>query len=251
MNKTVAVPPQTIKDNQLKDCVYLVTGASGGLGKATSLALAKAGATVVLTGRNESKLDELYDEIEAAGYPTPAIIPFDLEQTDEENYTQLIHSIYNEFKRLNGLVNAACYMGVIGPIGSQVSSEWLKVQQVNVNAAALISKVCLPLLQQSEHASITFISDSSARQSKAYWGAYGVSKVSIESFSAILADELEDTTVVSNVFIPGPCELPIRKKTHPGVENYEPNSVRDVAESLINVVLTSESGLCYTPSVNG
>jgi len=251
MNKTLPAPPQEIKENQLKDCVYLVTGASGGLGKATSLALAKTGATVILTGRNESKLDAIYDEIEAAGYPTPAIIPFDLEQTDEDNYKQLIQSIYNEFKRLDGLVHAACHMGIIGPIGSQDSSEWQKVMQVNVNAAALISKVCLPLLQQSEHASITFVSDSSARQSKAYWGAYGVSKVGIESLSLILADELEDTPVVSNVFIPGACELPIRKKTHPGVENYQPNSVHEVAESLVNVIISSESGACYTHSVSG
>ncbi|MEO1889023.1 MAG: SDR family NAD(P)-dependent oxidoreductase [Cycloclasticus sp.] len=250
MNKTVPVPLLEIKKNQLKDRVYLVTGATGGLGKAASLALAKTGATVVLTGRNENKLDAIYDEIEAAGYPTPAIIPFDLEQTDEDNYKQLIHSIYNEFKRLDGLVHAACHMGIIGPIGSQDSSEWQKVQQVNVNAAALMSKVCLPLLQQAEHASITFISDSSARQSKAYWGAYGVSKVGIESLAVMLADELEDTTVVSNVFIPGACELPIRKKTHPGVENYQPNSTHDAAESLVKVVLSPESGVCYSHSVN-
>ncbi|MBL4743257.1 MAG: SDR family NAD(P)-dependent oxidoreductase [Cycloclasticus sp.] len=246
MNKTLPVVAQEIKEGQLKGRVYLVTGATGGLGKATSLALAKYGATVILTGRNESKLDALYDEIEAASYPTPAIVSFDLAQTEEDSYKQFINSIFNEFKRLDGIVNAACHIGAIGPIGSQDSSEWLKVQQVNVNAAALMSKICLPLLQQSEHASITFISDSSARQSKAYWGAYGVSKTSIESFAMMLADELEDTTVVSNVFIPGPCELPIRKKTHPGVESYKKNSIHDAVESLLNVVISSESGACYT-----
>ncbi|PHS70554.1 MAG: short-chain dehydrogenase [Cycloclasticus sp.] len=234
MNNKVPTSTQTLKGR-----VYLITGASGGLGHTTSLAMAKYGATVILTGRNEKKLDALYDQIEEAGYPTPAIIPFDLMQTDEDIYKQFIQSIYNEFKQLNGLVNLACYMGIVGPLGSQEHSEWQKVMQVNVNASALMSKVCLPLLQQSEQASITFISDSSARQSNAYWGAYGVSKVAVESFSNILADELEETSVVSNVFIPGPCILPLRKKTHPGEEDLGLNTAEEVAESLVISVLNN------------
>ncbi|HIG79732.1 MAG TPA: SDR family NAD(P)-dependent oxidoreductase, partial [Cycloclasticus sp.] len=95
MNKTVDIPSLEITNNQLKNKVYLVTGASGGLGKATSLALAQQGATVILTGRNEEKLKAIYDEIEAADYPTPAMIPFDLEQADEDVYQQLIQSIYS------------------------------------------------------------------------------------------------------------------------------------------------------------
>lgn len=246
MNKSVPVISIETHHNQLKDRVYLVTGATGGLGRETSIALAKLGATVILTGRNEKKLEALYDEIEQVGYPIPAIIPFDLLQTDEEIYKQFINSIYNEFKRLDGLVHVACDMGIIGPIGSQDGSVWQKVLQTNVNSAALLSKVCLPLLQQSKQASISFISDSSARQSNAYWGAYGVSKVAIESFSSILADELDATTVVSNVFIPGPCILPIRKKTHPGEEESNLSTSAGLADRLLNVILTDESGQCYT-----
>lgn len=245
MNKTVTILPLEIEKNTLKDKVYLVTGASGGLGKETALSLAELGATVILTGRNDTKLNTLYDEIVAAGYPTPAIIPFDLEQTDEEIYQQFAQSIYNEFKQLDGLVHVACHLGIVGPLNSQASSQWQKTLQVNINAAALLSKVFLPLLEQSSHASITFISDSSARQSKAYWGAYGVSKVAIESFAMMLADELEDTSVSSHVFIPGVCELPIRKKTHPGFERYEDNSRQLAAKRLVSVVISKESGLCF------
>jgi len=246
MNKSVSVASLETHKNQLKDHVYLITGSTGGLGRETSIALAKLGATVILTGRNEKKLEALYDEIEQAGYPTPAIIPFDLEQTDEDIYKQLISSIYNEFKRLDGLVNVACNMGIIGPIGSQDGSVWQKVLQVNLNSAALLSKVCLPLLHQSKQPSISFISDSSARKSNAYWGAYGISKVAIESFSTMLADELDATNVVSNVFIPGPSILPIRKKTHPGEEEINLSSSSDLANSLINVILSKESGQCFT-----
>lgn len=246
MNNAQPISSQGIEKNSLKDRVYLVTGATGGLGKATSMALAKYGATVVLTGRNEKKLDTIYDQIKAAGYPTPAIIPFDLEQKDENIYHQLINSIYNEFKRLDGVIHAACHLGVIGPIGSQDSSEWQKSQQVNVNAAALLNKVSIPLLQQAKHASITFISDSSARQSKAYWGAYGISKVAMESFSAMLADELEDSSVVCNVFIPGPCALPIRKKTHPGENSSKLATADQLAERIMTLSITNSSGKTFS-----
>ncbi len=246
MNKSVPVPSLDIQENQLKGRVYLVTGATGGLGQSISLALAKLGASVVLTARSEEKLEALYDKIEEAGYPTAAIIPFDLEQTEEDIYKQFINSIYNEFKQLDGIIHTACNMGIIGPIGSQDGSVWQKVQQINLNSAALLSKVCIPLLQQSAHASLSFISDSSARQSKAYWGAYGVSKVAIESFSAMLADELESTSVVSNVFIPGPCILPIRKKTHPGEDETRLSTSPELANSLLKVVLSEQSGQCFS-----
>ena len=58
--------------NSLKDKVILVTGATGGFGKAMSLAFAAAGATVILLGKNVRLLENLYDEIEQAGYPQPA-----------------------------------------------------------------------------------------------------------------------------------------------------------------------------------
>lgn len=245
MNKPVPVPSEKTKPNQLNNRVYLVTGASGGLGRETSLALAKLGATVILTGRNEDKLNRLYDDIEQAGYPTPAIIPFDLEQTDEQPYTQLTESIYNEFKRLDGIVHLACQLGVIGPIASQDATEWIKVQQVNLNASFMLNKVSLPLLAQSDKASITFVSDSSARHSKAYWGAYGVSKKSVESFACMLADELEGSSVNCNVFIPGPSVLPIRKKTHPGEENAILQAATSAADAALQVILSKESGQIY------
>ena len=245
MNTPLPIPTQTLSPQQLKHHVYLLTGATGGLGRVTALSLAKLGATVILSGRNEDKLNHLYDEIEKRGYPTPAIIPFDLEQVEEDRYTQLINSIYNEFKKLDGIIHAACQLGVIGPLASQDSSFWLNVQQVNVNACFLINKVCSPLLSRSEHASITMVSDSSARQEKAYWGAYGVSKSALESFSNILADEQEDSSINCNIFIPGPSLLPIRKKTHPGEESAKLAQAELVGEAITQVILSPKSGQVY------
>jgi len=246
MTKLLSVSTLSNKDTNLNGCVYLVTGASGGLGGATSLALAKQGATVILSGRNEEKLNTIYDQIEQAGYPTPVIFPFDLEAQDDDIYKQFSQSIYNEFKKLDGIVNAACQIGIIGPIASQKGSEWNKVMQVNVNACLMLSKACLPLLQQSSSSSITFISDSSARNNKAYWGAYGTSKVALESFTSILADELESSTINCNVFVPGPSLLPIRKKTHPAESEKNLSLPVQLANAIVQTSLSKQSGQVYT-----
>jgi len=246
MNNTSSLPTAKTASNQLMNKIYLVTGASGGLGRVAAMALAKQGATVILSGRREAVLNTLYDEMEQAGYPTPAIIPFDLEQKEEEDYAKLIHSIYNEFKQLDGIIHAACSLGVIGPINSQTDQLWQSSIQVNVNACFLLNKVCLPLLQQSERGNIVFISDSSARQGKAYWGGYGVSKSALESFSSQLADELDSTSVHCNVFIPGPSLLPIRKKTHPGEEENGLYMPEQLADGIVKVCLTEKTGQFFT-----
>jgi NAD(P)-dependent dehydrogenase (short-subunit alcohol dehydrogenase family) len=74
----------------------------------------------------------------------------------------------------------------------------------------------LPVLQKSRHASIVFTSDSSARHTPAYSGAYGVSKVALEGLAKILAEELESSNKIRvNTLIPGPVDSPLRKRAYP------------------------------------
>ena len=73
-------------ENLLKDKVILVTGASAGIGRAISLAYARFGATVVLLGKTIKELEKVYDEIEAAGYPEPAIYPLNMEGANAKDY---------------------------------------------------------------------------------------------------------------------------------------------------------------------
>src|SRR6185295_11168719 len=87
----------------LRERVVLVTGATGGLGRATSLAAADAGATVVLLGRKVRALEKLYDEIESRGGAKPAVYPMDLAGATPRDYVDLSDSIEREFGRLDGL----------------------------------------------------------------------------------------------------------------------------------------------------
>ncbi len=98
-----------------KDRIILVTGAGAGIGRAVALALAAHGATVILLGRTQAKLEAVYDEIKAAGGPEPALAPVNLEVARPEDYRELATLFDKEFGRLDGVLHNASVLGDITP----------------------------------------------------------------------------------------------------------------------------------------
>ncbi|MES9986846.1 MAG: YciK family oxidoreductase [Candidatus Thiodiazotropha endolucinida] len=202
--------------NLLKERIILITGAGSGIGQAAAKKFAEHGATVVLLGRNERRLEETYDQIDAAGWPTPALIPFDLEKAPKEDYYALGESLYQEFGQLNGLLHNAAKLALLSRIDDFDPETWNSVIQVNLNAAFLLTQACLPLLRKAEDASILFTSDQVGRKGRAYWGAYGVSKFAVEGLMQTLADELENSQIRVNSIAPGPTQTSLRAWAYPG-----------------------------------
>ncbi len=201
----------------LRDRVILVTGAAEGIGRAASRAFADYGATVVLLDRERNPLDSLYDEIEAAGGPEPAIFPFDLECHDEREYLGLAAALEQEFHRLDGLLHNAATAPFLSRIDDYDLKLWDQVLQVNLTAPFLLTQTCLPLLRRARDASVVFTSDRVGRRGRAYWGAYGVSKFGLEGLTQILADETRDSSAIRvNSVDPGPVRTNLRARLYPG-----------------------------------
>ncbi len=201
----------------LRDRTILVTGAGDGLGKATALAYARHGATLILLGRTIRKLEKTYDEIQEAGGPEPAIYPMNLEGAAPKDYEDLASTLTREFGKLHGLVHNAAELGSLTPIDHCRVEEWYKVLQVNLNAPFLLTQACLPLLRQSGDTSVIFISDAVGRKAKAYWGAYAVSKFGLEGLMQVLADETENSgTIRCNSYDPGVLNTQLRRNAYPG-----------------------------------
>src|SRR5690606_7183045 len=156
--------------------IVLVTGAGDGLGRAASLAYASHGATVILLGRTVAKMEKVYDEIEAAGGPQPAIMPLDLAQASDDDWQQLAEGVAQTFGRLDGLLHNASVLGLRTTLQAYPTAQWNQVMQVNLNAVFALTSNLLGLLAQSDDASIILTSSSVGRAPRAYWGAYAVAK---------------------------------------------------------------------------
>jgi NAD(P)-dependent dehydrogenase (short-subunit alcohol dehydrogenase family) len=200
----------------LRDRVVLVTGATGGLGRATSLAAAAAGATVVLLGRKVRALESLYDEIERLGGPQPAVYPMDLAGATPRDYADLAASIERECGRLDGVVHAAAHFDGLQPFDQQKPEEWARTQQVNVTAPFQITQACMGLLRQAPDAAIVFVLDDPERTGKAFWGGYGVAKHALAGLASIVHEETENSRVRTHALLPGPMRTVLRRAAYYG-----------------------------------
>jgi len=225
----------------LKDHVILITGAAGGLGSTAALALAKQGAQIILLDKSIPKLEKIYDSIVEAGAVTPSIYPFDLAGASEVQYEELAVTINKTYGSLQGLLHSAVELNAYTPIEIHETKEWGHTLNVNLNAPFLLTRVLLPVLQKSDHASIVFTSDSMARTPSAYSGAYGVSKIALEGLAKILAEELESSQKVRvNTLIPGAINSPLRKKLFPA-EDKSKLPTMDSLNTIYTYLFSPES----------
>ena len=216
-------------ENLLQDKNILVTGAGDGIGRAAALSYAAHGATVILLGRTEAKLDAVYDEIEAAGYPQPATVTLNLETANETDFDNLAATLEQEFGQLDGILHNASIIGIRTPLESYDPTVWQKVMQVNVNSTFMLTQALLSLTENAKDASVIFTSSSVGRTGKAFWGAYAVSKFATEGMMQVLADELEHNPDIRiNCINPGATRTNMRAGAYPAenpMDNPAPEEI--------------------------
>ena len=222
------------KQNFLDDKTILITGASDGIGKACAKAYAAYGATVILLGRDQQKLDTVFDEIEEM-HPGKVIIhPLDFKTASMTDFKILAESLNDQFECLDGLIHNAALLGARTPIEFYPEQDWKDLMQVNVNAVFQLTQSLIPALTRSKSARLLFISSSVGRVGRAFWGAYAVSKFAIEGLMQTIAEELENTTSIRvNSLNPGGTRTNMRRDAYPA-ENPE---TLQTAESLMPVYL--------------
>lgn len=201
----------------LKDRVALVTGAGQGLGKVAALSFAHHGASVILHGRNVPKLEMLYDEIVALGYPQPAIMPMDYLKTTQTELDAFAQSIHTTFGRLDILFHNASHFVSCMPLALHDLAMWEQHTRINLTVPSALTKACLPLLKRAPDASVIFLTETHALEPKAFWGAFSATKNALAIVTAIWADEMDlDDKVRFNLCLPGAVAAPMRSKSHPG-----------------------------------
>lgn len=216
MDKIIKIDTNyTFNNSELKDKVILVTGANSGFGKAITIDLAKAGATVIMLGRNLTGLEEVYDEVMIKKYAEPILYPLDLAGAEPQHYAELQAKILEKFGKLDGLIQNAAILGSMTSIEQYDIKIWYRVMQINLNAQFMLTQFLIPCLNKSNDGRILFISSTVGREAKAYWGAYGVSKFAVEGLAKSLSEELEKTNIKTNTLNPNKMKTKMRQLAYP------------------------------------
>ena len=225
--------------------VVLVTGAYGGLGSAVARAAARAGATVVITGKRKRQLEKLYDAMREQGLAEPVIHPLDMEAATPKEYSALADGLERDFGRLDGIVHCAASFAGLTPISMHRPDDWLRAMHVNVNAPFALTQACMPLLTAASDSAVVFVLDSPELLQRAHWGGYGVSKAALERFVAILHEETDESALRVHAMLPAPMRTSLRRTAYFGEDIMQlptPAATADAAIYLLGAQALAARG---------
>jgi 3-oxoacyl-[acyl-carrier protein] reductase len=230
----------------LKDKVAVVTGASQGIGRETSLALAEAGAKVVVAARNEEKLAALVSEIAAAGGEAFAV---KMDVADADQVKAGFKQVIEKFGRLDILVNNAAVTRD-GLAMRMKKEDWEAVLQTNLTGAHFCIQQALPTMMKARAGRIISISSVVAQSGNAGQANYVAAKAGLIGLTKAIAIEIASRNVTVNAVAPGFIETPmtdvlpdkVKEELKTRIPLGRMGSARDVAAAI--VFLASDEA-CY------
>jgi NAD(P)-dependent dehydrogenase (short-subunit alcohol dehydrogenase family) len=222
----------------------LVTGAARGIGYFIARDLAAAGAHVIAVARTVGGLEELDDEIKAAGGEA-TLVPLDI--TDMEGIDRLGGSIYERWGKLDIMVANAGVLGVISPIGHVEAKTFEKVMNVNVTSVWRLIRSVDPLLRLSDAGRAILLSSGAAHSARAFWAPYAASKAAVEAMTRSWADETKNLPLRVNAVNPGATRTGMRAQAMPGEDPETLPHPSDVAKKIVPLAspALTETGLIF------
>jgi NAD(P)-dependent dehydrogenase (short-subunit alcohol dehydrogenase family) len=224
--------------------IALVTGASRGIGYATCLILARAGAHVVAVARTVGGLEELDDAIGAVG-GSATLVPLDLK--DYAGIARLGAALAERYRRLDVLIGNAGLLGPLSPLSHVEPKAWDDVIAVNVTANWHLIRTMDALVRASEAGRVVFVTSGITTNPRAYWGPYAVSKAALDAVARTYAAETISTNVRVNLLNPGPTRTRMRATAMPGEDPMSLKPPEAVAEKILDMCLPQfrETGGMY------
>jgi 3-oxoacyl-[acyl-carrier protein] reductase len=221
-----------MKEQALKGKVALVTGASSGLGRGFSLALARAGASVLLVARREAKLSEAVEEISKAGGEAAYHVA-DLRIVPA--LYDLVDVALARFKQLDILVNNAG-MGIRAPLSELKRGEIAEMIETDLFAPIYLTQAALPALTRSAPSDIVNIASIAGLEAFPEGTVYCAAKAGLVAFSRALAQELKPQGVRVTAICAGSVDTAFFDTFRATTERDRMLRVEDVSRALLNVL---------------
>lgn len=202
--------------NRFAGQVAIITGASRGIGRATTEALLAEGAATVMVAAHKDRLERAANEL-AARHPANNILAV---ATDVRDPRQIGHAVFETIKtlkRIDILVNNAG-VAVYKPVEKMTESEWDLTLDTNLKGIFLFSKAVLPYMRQQNSGRIINISSGLGTSGFPGLAAYSASKFAVLGFTESLAYELEDTGIKVHAVLPGGVDTDMYHSIFPGTD---------------------------------
>ena len=209
--------------------VAIVTGASRGIGQATAVALAEAGADVAVAARSAADLEETARQVRAAGRRALVVVT---DVSDEAAVKHLVGSALDEFGRVDILVNNAGG-NARGPVAELALSGWQMTIDVNATGPFLLSREVLPPMRRQGGGKIINVVSGQGKQGGAGAPAYSASKFALMGLSQSLAAEVRDDGITVSCVLPGPTDTELRRTGRPDEDKSLILRPEDVAEVIV------------------
>ena len=218
----------------LKNKNILITGATDGIGAQISKLYSSHGANIILLGRNEEKLNKIYDHITENTDTKPLILEYDLNKVSDNGAKEIANAISEEYGVLHGLIHNAAELGKLTNLENYSLDDWNKLMRVNLTAPFLLTKYLLPSLKEADNGRVILTSSGVAHRGRAFWGAYSISKAALKTMQEIFSEEFEESSSVKFFsFDPGATRTKMRSTAYPA---EDPNNLKP-AEDLNNYYL--------------
>lgn len=221
--------------NDDKNC--LITGAGSGIGAEIAIVLAKQGYHTIITGKSLSSLEKTEKKIIDQGGSCTLV---ELDMNDFAGIDKLGLEIFKRWKKLDILISNAAILGTLGPIHHQSNDEFIEVLNVNLVSNHRLIRSVEPLLKNSLQPKASFLSSTVANNARPFWGAYAISKASLQHMVKIWSMENQNNNLSISIINPGKTNTKMRKQAMPGENSNNLQNPKEVAEKMRDIILSNK-----------
>ena len=210
-----------------------ISGATSGLGKELAIHLAKKGYHVLIHGRNQNKLNHLYDVIKSLKGKSTII---NLDLNDHNGIDKLGHEVYKNYHKLDLLVMNAAILGTLTPLCHQDPKEFEEVINTNLIANFRLLRSLEFSLKKSKKSELCVISSKLTKNPKPFWGAYSISKAALEQMIYSWHLENKKSNVQVYIIHPKPINTKLRRAAMPGESERKIQTPTNAAQKLLSLL---------------